>query len=183
MNREATEAGLASIEHLPALSPDLKRALREARIAIESVYLSDVDKEDLADSLQRFARELANPQRHPERLKRYWGRIYDLAPTVGHLLSTSEAIQEASLWWGDHIQPKGGFLNEGPAREYVEAIDDPQIRLALEWAYAVICEMSYMDGVRPEGPFDLLYFYKLLAGLLRPPYFEVKMPVPRPTED
>ncbi len=119
----------------------------------------------MADSLQRFAKELANPQRNPERLRRYWGRINDLAPTVGHLLSTSEAIQEASLWWGDCIQPKGGFLNEGPAHEYVETIDDRQIRRALEWAYAGICETLYMDGVRPEGPFDLLYFYKLLGGL------------------
>ena len=54
---------------------------------------------------------------------------------------------------------------------------------ALEWAYAGICKTLYMDGVRPEGPFDLLYFYKLLGGLLRTPYIEVKMPAPRSTGD
>ena len=168
MNREATEADLASIEHLPALGPELKRLLREARIAIESVFLPDVDKDDLADSLQRFAKELANPQRNPER-RGGIGGVNDLAPTVGHLLSNIGGDPGKPRSGGATVSSRRADLStKVPLREYVETIDDRQIRRALEWAYAGICETLYMDGVRPEGPFDLLYFSSCSAGFFAP---------------
>jgi hypothetical protein len=176
MSLIATKSDLELIEDLTAIGPEVKRLLREARIAIESVYLPSEDKEDVADSLRRFAKELGNPYRHPERLMRYWARINDLAPTVAHMLAKSEAVQELSMCWGDCIQTKGGFLNEIPAREFVESIEDPSVRYALEWAFAQMLEMSFFEGTRPEGTFDLLYFYKLLASLLDTPYIQVKLP-------
>ena len=39
MSHIDTEADLESIETLTAIGPDVKRLLREARIAIESVYV------------------------------------------------------------------------------------------------------------------------------------------------
>lgn len=175
MSYEAADVDLQSIEALTAIDPEVRDLLKEARIAIESVYLSLEDKEDVADSLRRFATELSWPARHPERLMRYWNRIMDLAPTVGHLLATSEEIQQLSMWWGDSIRPKGGFLNEAKARDYVESIEDPSIRAVMAWAYSRMAELSFFERTRPEGAFDLLYFYKLFDA----PYIELKSPAPR----
>jgi hypothetical protein len=183
MSLSDTKADLAWIDTLPTLDPEVKRLLRDARVSIESLYLPDEDKEDLGGSIRRFAREVSNPDRHPERLMRYWRRIEELSPTIGHMLAKSEAIQELSLCWGACIQPKGGFLNESSAREFVESVGDPQIRTALEWAYATMWERSLFDGDRPEGAFDLLYFYKVLASLLDSPYIEVKLPSPNSGTD
>jgi hypothetical protein len=182
MSLVGTKADLESIENLTAIDPDVKRLLKDVRIALESAYLSATDKEDVADSLRRFARELSSPDRHPERLMRYWSRIDDLAPTAADMLAKSEAVQELSMCWGTTIRPKGGYLNEAQAREFVESVDDNGLRAALEWAYACILEMSFFAGIRPEGTFDLLYFYKLMALLLSTPYIEVKLSSVESTE-
>jgi hypothetical protein len=182
MSRAAADADLETIERLTAITPEVKRLLKEARIAIESVYLPAEDKDDVADSLLRLARELSSANRHPERMMRYWTRINDLAPTVAHQLAKSEDIQRLSLCWGDCIQPKGGFLNESTARQFVESLDDPEIRTALKWFYAQIVQMSIFKGDRPEGTFDLLYFYKVLAWLFSTPYVEVRLASPRSTD-
>jgi hypothetical protein len=183
MSLSETKTDLAWIDTLPTPDPEVKRVLRDARVSVESLYLPKEDKEDLADSLRRFAKEVSNSDRHPERLMRYWRRIDDLSPTIGHMLAKSEAVQELSLCWGTCIEPRGGFLNESPAREFVESVCDPELRTALEWAYAGMCERSLFEGERPEGAFDLLYFYKVLAGLLDSPYIDVKFPLPSSETD
>jgi hypothetical protein len=156
VNRSATDADLAAIDSLDRVDTQTKRLLKEVRISLETVYLSAEDREDVADSLRRLARELNKPEPDPDRLQRYWWRIDDLAPTAGHELARAEAIQQRSLRWGEGIRPKGGYLNEAAAREFADSVTDPHLRQVLERAHAAMVQLSLTEKVRPEGAFDLL---------------------------
>lgn len=161
----------------------MRRLLRDVRISLETVNLSDEDRDDAITCFTRFVAEMAKSAPHPDRLMRYWRWLDELAPTAAHELATSEIIQHQSMRWGDCIQPKGGFLNERAAKEFVQKIADKQVRDALEWAYGQMVELSFWKAVRPEGGFDLLYFYRLLASCFEEGYYKAQIPEARPTND
>jgi hypothetical protein len=176
MNASTAELDLAAIDQMPRLDPPLRRLLKEVRISIDTVHLSVEDRTDLIESFRRFTAELSKPEPRPDRLWRFWSRVDDLAPTVGHELARADPIQQLSSLNGFGIQPRGGFLHEAAAAELVQTIADPRIRTALGMAYRQMVQLSSREGVRPEGTFDLLYFYKLLASLLKSSEFTIRAP-------
>ena len=80
--------------------------------------------------------------------------------------------------WGDCIQPKGGFLNERAARDYVKSIENCQSRQALEAIYNEIVYLSCFRGIRPQGAFDVLYVYRVLASCFERGWLNSKLPEP-----
>lgn len=181
MRRAAIDADLATIDRLAGVEPSLKRLLADVRVSLETVFLSALDREDVLDSFRRLTEELGRTMPDAERLMRYWNRINDLAPTAGHQLAESPAIRELSLQAGDSIQPRGGFLNEAAAAAFVQSVESPSIRRVLEEAHTAMKDLSLYEGRRPEGAFDLLYFYQLLAWWFRRAGSEETSPSPRPS--
>ncbi|MCA9068022.1 MAG: hypothetical protein KDA84_03830 [Planctomycetaceae bacterium] len=160
---QTKENDLAQLDTFKVADPALHKCLWEIRLSIDTLYLPDEDKLDVINTFCRFVTELRKPEPHSERLFRYWRWIDELAPTVAHELAQLESIRQLSLLWGEGIRAKGGFLNERAAREFVEAITDPHIRQSLEWMYSKMLELSLFDNIRPEGTFDLLFFYRMLT--------------------
>jgi hypothetical protein len=97
-------------------------------------------------------------------------------------LAQAEPVQRLSLRWGEGIRPRGGYLNERAAREFVESVADARIRGALGWAHAVMLELSLFEQLRPEGAFDLLFLYRFLARWFESPYLKVELPPADPAE-
>ena len=71
---------------------ELRQKLKEARDAVEGSELSDEDKADAAESLKKLASELDKPERNPGMIKRFWGRVKDVAPTAAAILSSAASI-------------------------------------------------------------------------------------------
>jgi hypothetical protein len=80
------------IDQSTVLDPELKQKLKEAREALDKVDLSEDDKNDVADNLEKLTIELEKPQRDAGRVKRFWNRIKEVAPTVAAILSTAASI-------------------------------------------------------------------------------------------
>jgi hypothetical protein len=172
MTPVATDSDLATIDSCTGLDTETKRILREVRISIDTIVLSAEDKADVFDVCRKFAVEISKPEPSPDRLLRYWNWMNELAPTAAHELAKSATVQRLSMRWGECIQAKGGFINETAAEAYVRSIQDRRIRDAVASAHGVMLELSMFEGVRPEGAFDLLYFYKCLASWLQPLRFQ-----------
>ena len=180
MDRATTEADLATLDALGGLNTELRNLLREIRLSINTISIPPEDRADVVDSFRRFVAELAKSDPDADRLMRYWRRIDELAPTTAHELARIETVQRLSLRWGEGIQPRGGYLNERAAREFVEATTDPRIRRVLEWAHYQMVWLSASEWLRPEGAFDLLYFYRVLAKWFESPHLKVEFPLDEP---
>ena len=74
------------------LDNDIKQKLKEAREAIENADLSDADKEDVVDELNKLTAELEKPKQDDGRVQRYWNRIKEIAPTVASILSSTASL-------------------------------------------------------------------------------------------
>jgi hypothetical protein len=74
------------------LDDDLKRALKNAREALEREGLPDADKRDAADDLGKLTDELQKPEKDVSRVRRLWNHIKDIAPPVASILSSAASL-------------------------------------------------------------------------------------------
>jgi hypothetical protein len=81
-----------AVDGSPRLDNDIKQKLKEAREAIENANLSDADKRDVIDDLNKLTAELEKPGKDDRLLRRYWDRIKQVAPTVAAILSTAASL-------------------------------------------------------------------------------------------
>ncbi len=77
-----------------SLDPPLKDTLIRAREVVEKQNLSPPDKRDLLDELQKLVDALREAEPEATRLRRYWGRIKDIAPPVAQVLSACRSLKE-----------------------------------------------------------------------------------------
>lgn len=57
----------------------------------------------------------------------------------------------------------GKLINHQKAKEFLDHLEDPIVRALIQDAYAKI----FSEGLAaPEGEFDLLFFYRVLAAFL-----------------
>jgi len=75
-----------------SLDEDLKRALKEAREALEREDLSEADKGDATDDLGKLTDELQKPEKDVSRVRRLWNHIKDIAPPVASILSSAASL-------------------------------------------------------------------------------------------
>ena len=75
-----------------SLDDKIKDVLVEAWEALELLELPTAEREDAAEQLGKLADELIKPDREGGRLRRYWNRIKDVAPTVADILKSAEVI-------------------------------------------------------------------------------------------
>ena len=81
------------MDKLDTVEGDIKQKLKEARQAIENAKdLSDADKKDTVDQLNNLTAEMEKPEKDESRVKRYWNRIKEVAPTVAAILSTAASL-------------------------------------------------------------------------------------------
>jgi hypothetical protein len=59
----------------------------------------------------------------------------------------------------------GKLINQHKAKEYLDSIPDPIVQALIQQAHGNIFAENLLDDL--EGDFDLLFFYKTLAALLR----------------
>lgn len=71
---------------------DIEEKLVMARSAIQELEIAEEQREELLDSLSRITAELQTSQPNPERLRRFWDRIQENAPTVASILSSAASI-------------------------------------------------------------------------------------------
>ena len=81
-----------AVDGSPRLDNDIKQKLKEAREAIENANLSDADKRDVIDDLNKLTAELQKPGKDESRVQRYWNNIKAVAPTVAAILSTAASL-------------------------------------------------------------------------------------------
>lgn len=81
------------------LDDELKSVLKQARDAIEAADLSELDKADVAEHLDKLTAELEKCEKETGLVKRYWNRIKEVAPPVAALLGS--AVSVAKLLHGD----------------------------------------------------------------------------------
>lgn len=81
-----------AVEEATIPEDDIKEKLKEARQAIEALGISDDDKEDLVEQLTKLTAALEETERDPSRVKRFWDRIQDVAPTVANILSSAASL-------------------------------------------------------------------------------------------
>lgn len=74
------------------LDEDVKRALKEAREALEKADLSEADKGDATDDLGKLTDELQKPEKDVGRVRRLWNHIKDIAPPVASILSSAASL-------------------------------------------------------------------------------------------
>lgn len=173
MKSSTTASDLTTLDSLPNIDGSLRQLLKDVRLSLDTVHLTAEDREDVLESFRHFTAELCKPTPRPERLWRFWSRVDDLAPTAGHALAQAEAIQQLSQVGGFGIHPRGGFLNEVAAGKFVASVEDARIKQVLGLAYRQLLTLAQREGVRPEGAFDLLYFYKAIAALAQQPGLHV----------
>lgn len=79
---------------LEGLDTELKAKLAEARDVLEGLTLNDAAKSDAADDLGKLAEELAKPDKEKDegRIRRLWGNIKALAPTVAAILGAAASV-------------------------------------------------------------------------------------------
>jgi uncharacterized protein YjbI with pentapeptide repeats len=82
-----------AVDSSPRLDNDIKQKLKEAREAIEKAKdLSDADKKDAVDQLNNLTAELEKPEKDDSRVKRYWNRIKEVAPTGASILASAASL-------------------------------------------------------------------------------------------
>ena len=69
-----------------SLDNPVKIALTEARKAIEEGSLSDADKKDAAETLDKIREELGKPEKDTGRLKRLWDGLSAIWAPAGQLV-------------------------------------------------------------------------------------------------
>jgi hypothetical protein len=74
------------------LDNNVKQKLQEAREAVENAELSDADKADVIDDLNKLTAELDKPEQDDGRVQRYWNRIKEVAPTVAQILASAASL-------------------------------------------------------------------------------------------
>jgi hypothetical protein len=80
------------VDNLDTIEEDIKQKLKEARKAIERANLSDADKADVVDELNKLTAELQKPEKDDGRVQRYWNRIKEVAPTVASILASAASL-------------------------------------------------------------------------------------------
>lgn len=81
------------VDKLDAVEGDIKQKLKEAREAIENAKdLSGTDKKDAIDQLNNLTAELEKPEKDESRVKRYWNRIKEVAPTGASILASAASL-------------------------------------------------------------------------------------------
>ena len=81
-----------AVDQIAIPDDEIKQKLKEARAEIERLDLADDDKGDLVEQLKALTNELAKPERETGRVRRYWGRIREVAPTVAAILASAGSI-------------------------------------------------------------------------------------------
>ena len=81
-----------AVDGSAGLDNDIKTKLKEAREAIENADLSDEDKADVVDELNKLTAELEKPEQNDGRIQRYWNHIKEIAPTVASILSSATSL-------------------------------------------------------------------------------------------
>jgi|WetSurMetagenome_2_1015567.scaffolds.fasta_scaffold35871_3 hypothetical protein len=74
--------------------PELRDILVRAREAAEAETLSAADKTDLLDEVTKLVTALKEPKPEAGRIRRYWDRVKELAPTVASILSSAKVVAE-----------------------------------------------------------------------------------------
>ena len=75
------------------LDAEMKSSFSDALRALPVEKLSDEDNADVLESSKQLKAELEKPAPEPRRVKRYWKRIKDLAPTAAKVLSTAKTLK------------------------------------------------------------------------------------------
>ena len=65
---------------------------KEARELLESAALSETDKADATEDLDKLTAELEKEEKAPGLIRRYWSRIKEVAPTVASVLSSVASL-------------------------------------------------------------------------------------------
>lgn len=73
---------------------ELRDALVKALNAAEAEELPVADKTDLRDELAKLIAALKEHEPEAGRVRRYWSRVKEIAPTVASILSSAKAIAE-----------------------------------------------------------------------------------------
>jgi uncharacterized protein YjbI with pentapeptide repeats len=81
-----------AIDSSTGLDSDVKTKFKEAREAIENADLSDDDKADMVEQLNKLTAELEKPEQDDGRVQRFWSRIKEIAPTVASILSSAASL-------------------------------------------------------------------------------------------
>jgi uncharacterized protein YjbI with pentapeptide repeats len=81
-----------TIDNSSNMDDELKKTLKEARQKIEELELSRDNKNDLIDDFVKFSDEIQQPEPNRSRIKRFYGRINELAPPIASILSMAASI-------------------------------------------------------------------------------------------
>ena len=73
---------------------DVKSSLQKAVEQLEKEDLSEDDRADALQSIEKLQLELEKPEREPGRIARFWKRLKEVTPTVGGILSSAKTIAE-----------------------------------------------------------------------------------------
>jgi hypothetical protein len=79
-----------AVDSSARLDNDIKQKLKEARESIERADLSDADKADAVDDLNKLTDALVN--KDDSRVQRYWNRIKEVAPTGASILASAASL-------------------------------------------------------------------------------------------
>ena len=75
------------------LDDSTKKQLQEARSKLEQLELSENDKDDATDDLQKLTSELENKQPNPSRVSRLFRSINDIAPEIANIIKLADSIK------------------------------------------------------------------------------------------
>ena len=81
-----------AVDDSSKLGDDIKQTLKKAREVIENAELSENNKVDVIDELNKFTDELNKPKQDDARMKRCAERIEKLAPTVSSILASITSL-------------------------------------------------------------------------------------------
>lgn len=80
------------VDQSSTIDADLKAKLKAARDELDKAVLEDDDKADAAENLDKLTAELAKSDYKPAAVKRLWGRVKEVAPTVASILASAASI-------------------------------------------------------------------------------------------
>jgi hypothetical protein len=80
------------VDNLATTEEDIKQKLKEARAAIERENISDDDKSDVVDDLNKLTAELAKPEKNTARVQRFLSHIKEVAPTAASILASAASL-------------------------------------------------------------------------------------------
>lgn len=83
-----------NVKNLSNLDNDMKEKINLARTEIEKLILSQEDKDDIVDDLEKFTKELDRPNPNSSRIERFLNRIKEIAPTISSILMSAKRIIE-----------------------------------------------------------------------------------------